>query len=80
MAELKLVKVKDPITGEEVEDLHPIETCAECGRDIDNAVEGFYGHGEIPKLILCQECYREKVGSGQWEVARVNVKGEWLSE
>jgi hypothetical protein len=80
MANLKFVKVNDPLTGEEVEELHPIEICAECSREIDNAIEGFYGHGGIPKLILCQDCYPEKVGSGQWEATRVNVQGEWFPE
>ncbi len=78
MAVLKPVKVKDPLTGEEVEELHPIETCAECGREIDNTIEGFFGHAEVPVLVLCQECYQEKVGSEQWEADRVKIKGEWL--
>ena len=78
MAVLKAVKVIDPGTGAEVEELHPIEICDECSRVIDNALEGFFGHAKVPVLVLCQECYQKKAFSASWEADRVKVKGKWL--
>ena len=71
-----------PVINEETkaEELHPFETCSECGRDIDNAREGFYGHKEIPGLVLCEPCYKAKVTSADWapDGSQVKVKGKWL--
>ncbi len=69
--------VTDPLTGRE--ELHPFEKCAECGRQVDNAIEGYYGHKGIPGLILCQEDYQKKVATRVFEPTRVKVKGKWLN-
>ena len=76
--QLKAVKVLDPLTGEEVPELRPFVTCAECGRELDNTLEGFYGHTAVPDLALCQGCYQKKAGTPDWEPTRVKVKKKWL--
>ena len=50
MSLLKPVKVKHPIIGEEIEEVHIFEICSECGREIDNSIEGYYGHHLFPEI------------------------------
>ena len=64
------------ITGDPEE--HPFETCSECDRDIDNAIEGYYGHLKIKDLILCSECYQDKVTKKVFLVDKVKVKAKWI--
>jgi len=63
---IKKVKVKD-ITGEEIEEEHLFYKCDKCGREIDNMHEGFFGHKDIPNLVLCERCYKEIVKGGKWD-------------
>lgn len=51
------VKVKDPLTGEEVEEEHIFLLCEKCSRKIDTLVEGFFGHSQVVELVLCRSCY-----------------------
>ena len=69
-AYVKKVKVKD-ITGAEVEEDHIFYKCDKCGREIDNMCEGFFGHKDIPDLVLCEECYKEIVKAKKWEVTHL---------
>ena len=76
MRTLKKVLVKDAL-GEREEE-HIFEICSECFREIDNSLEGFYGHSKKEGLILCQQCYEKLIREGSWETERVKVKGKWL--
>ena len=74
-----LKPVTNPDTNQEEE--HPFETCSECGQDIDNTKEGFYGHKNLKGLVLCESCYKDKVKNGEWypDGSQVKVKGKWLA-
>ncbi len=75
----QLMPVINPESGQE--ELHPFEICSQCGRDIDNAQEGFFSHHRLPTLVLCQTCYEDIIAKGYWAAdgSRVKVKGKWLN-
>jgi len=62
---IKTVTVKDAL-GNEIEEDHICYKCDKCGEEIDNMNEGFFGHRNVPNLVLCEKCYKEIVASGNW--------------
>lgn len=57
------VKVTDPITGEEVIEIHIFEVCAGCSGEIDTNLEGRFIH---LGLIYHEACYQKLVaGEGK---------------
>ena len=77
MSLLKEVTVKN-LLGEEVVEVHPFETCSECKLEIDNGLEGFFGHSKFPQLIFCQKCYENLVAAKCWEAERVKIRKVWM--
>jgi len=70
---MRFETIENPLTRRPEQ--HPIETCAECGRDIDNALEGYYGHRGIKGLVLCAEDYGKKAADGTFTATGVTVRG-----
>ena len=67
MAQFKIVVNTETGTEEE----HLFETCGRCGSEIDNSLDGFYGHKNHPGLVLCAHCYQELVSGGKWKADKI---------
>jgi len=88
----KKVSIKNVITGKEEKVEHIFLRCTKTGREIDTMTESFWGHSEIPDLVLCEEAYIELafgVKLNKWKklkpeeriaLVKSSAKKDWAKE